>query len=113
MKRIKNTRLQKLSDFYCTCCGHKGIPIFRVAGKEREPGHLKKLYCLYCEQEKNMVEIKASGKYTLEDFNIEYNYGNFTEDGERKFPYKQFIALVRDGHITEKRGGGYIGGIEE
>ena len=33
------------SDFYCTECGRKGIPIIRIAGKEREAGHLKKLYC--------------------------------------------------------------------
>lgn len=110
--RVKDTRVQKLSDFYCTYCGHKGIPIFRRAGKEREPGHLKKMFCLFCKEERNMVEIKPGGKYTVEDFEIEYNYGNFIE-GERTMPYKQFISKVRNGEITERRGGGYIGGIEE
>ena len=113
MRRSKNTRLQKLSDFYCTYCGHKGIPIFRISGKEREPGHLKKLFCLYCNQERNMVEIKSTGDYNLETFEIEYNYGNFTEEGERILPYRQFVAKVKKGEITEKCGGGYIGNVEE
>ena len=90
MRRTKNIRNNKFSDFYCTCCGRKGIPIIRTVGKEKEPGHLKKLYCLYCGEEKNMVEIKPNGKYTLLDFEIEYKNGNFKE-GERIKPYKQFL----------------------
>lgn len=94
MRKNKDIRLTNLSDFYCTCCGRKGIPIIRKAGAEREPGHLKKLFCLYCNDEKNMVEIKGNGKYTLEDFLIEYNNGNFI-NGERQLSYKQFIAECR------------------
>lgn len=95
MKRNKDIRLSSLSDFYCTSCGHKGIPIIRNPGKEKEPGHLKKLYCLYCNTEKNMVEVKQKGKYTLEDFIIEFENGNF-ENGQRKLPYRQFIAEIRN-----------------
>lgn len=91
MRKSKDIRLANLSDFYCTCCGRKGIPILRKTGQEREPGHLKKLYCLYCQEEKNMVEIRQGGKYTLLDFEMEYHGGNF-KDGVRLKPYKQFIA---------------------
>ena len=106
LKKNKNARLNCLSDFYCTCCGHKGIPVIRKIGAERESGHLKKLFCLYCQEERNMVEIKNKGKYTLEDFEIEYNEGNFI-NGERIKPYKQFIAE----HYQNKnrRGKGYNG----
>jgi len=90
MRKSKDIRLVNFSDFYCTCCGKKGIPIIRKVGKEKEPGHLKKLFCLYCNEEKNMVEIRPNGKYTLEDFEIEYKGGNFI-NGERKKPYKQFL----------------------
>ena len=45
-KKPKNIRHIILSDFYCTKCGIKGIPVFRTVGTEREPGHLKKLFCL-------------------------------------------------------------------
>lgn len=94
MRKNKDPRLQKISDFYCTECGHKNYPIIRTT-KEREPGHLKKLYCLYCRKETNMAEIRQGrNTYTLEDFEIEYKNGNFL-NGERKIPYKQFIANLR------------------
>ena len=110
--KMRDARLQRLSDFYCTYCGHKSYPILRRVGKEREPGHLKNLFCLYCNQERNMVEIKAEGKYSLEDFEIEFKYGNFI-NGVRKLPYKQFISKVEKGEITQIRGGGYNGNVEE
>lgn len=95
-KKSKNIRQIILSDFYCTCCGNKGIPIFRVSGQEREPGHLKKLYCLFCQQEVNMVEVKPTGKYSLENFLIEYENGNFDNTGNRKEPWKRFCAERRN-----------------
>ena len=95
MKRSRDNRKILLSDFYCTLCSHKGIPIIRVVGQERPPGHLKKLYCLYCGKETNMVEIRPAGKYTLNDFLIEYDNHNFDENGNRIESWKQFIAKIR------------------
>lgn len=96
---MRSFKISGASNFYCTCCGRKGIPILRKIGKEKEPGHLKKLYCLYCGREVNHVEIKPNGKYTLNDFNIEYQYGNFTSTGERKLPYKQFEATLKKENV--------------
>ena len=73
-----------LSDFYCTKCGKKGIPIARKVGAQREAGHLKKLYCLYCGEEVNHVEIRPFGNYKYEDFKQEFDLGRFTKDGLRK-----------------------------
>lgn len=89
--KMRDARLQRLSDFYCTYCGHRSYPILRRVGKEREPGHLKNLFCLYCNQERNMVEIKAGGKYTYYNFLEEFIGKNFDEKGNRKKPYKQFV----------------------
>lgn len=92
MKTSKDIRRMTLSNFYCTQCGNKGIPIFRKPGQGREPGHLKKLYCLTCKQETNMAEIRPYGDYNLEDFWIEYNYGNFDQEGNRIEPsWKKFV----------------------
>ena len=86
-----------ISDFYCTCCGERGIPIART-GKMREPGHLKKLYCLKCNKQTNFVEIRPASNYTYDDFLMELHHGNFTEDGKRRVAsYKQFEAYVYDG----------------
>lgn len=100
-KKPKNIRHIILSDFYCTKCGMKGIPVFRTIGAEREPGHLKKLFCLHCQTETNMAEIAPRSKYSLDDFWIEYEYGNFDENGNRKEPWKQFVSKVGDNLCKE------------
>ena len=96
-KRIQDPRKFNFSDFYCTKCANKSIPIIRIQGKERESGHLKKLYCIHCQHETNMCEIRNGvGQYNLEDFWIEYNYGNFDNDGNRIIPWKQFVADIKN-----------------
>ena len=67
------------SHFYCTQCGNEGIPVQRKQGQERSGGHLKKLYCIYCKEEVNHVEIKENDSYTYEDFREEYELGRFKE----------------------------------
>lgn len=89
------------SKFYCTSCGKENIPIARRKGRERESGHLKKLYCLTCKTEKNCVECREFSHYTHEDFLLEFNYGNFTEEGDRKKPYKQFRYTLKCGGVIE------------
>lgn len=80
------------STFYCTRCGKRGIPIQRKKGAEREGGHLKKLYCVFCKDEVNHVECKSS--YTHENFLFEYNNGNFDETGKRIMTYGQLKVKV-------------------
>lgn len=70
------------SEFYCTSCGKKGIPIARKPGQQRETGHLKKLFCLYCNKEVNHVEIRPFGSYTKDNFEEEFQLGRFI-DGQR------------------------------
>lgn len=77
------------SKFYCTQCGSEGIPILRRIGKEREAGHLKKIYCLKCKKEQNHVECKPYTRYTYEDFLLEFNEHNFTPEGTRILTYGQ------------------------
>ena len=99
-RQTKDVRNLFLSNFYCTCCGLKGLPAFRQAGKEREPGHLKKMFCLNCQKETNMAEIRPYGKYNLDDFWIEYQYGNFDKDGNRKEPWGPFVSKIKYGDLS-------------
>lgn len=89
-KRIESKYF--ISDFYCTKCGNKGIPVSRVFGQLRETGHLKKLYCTYCHEETNCVEIRPYSPYTIETFKTEFKEGNFDENGNRKMTYKECLA---------------------
>ena len=50
--------------------------------KKEKHGHLKKLYCIYCQRETNHAEIREIGGYNEEDFKQEYNLGRFI-DGNR------------------------------
>ena len=65
------------SRFFCTKCGREGLPVKRKKGQQREGGHLKKLYCIYCGEEVNHAEIREIGGYNIDDFKKEYNLGRF------------------------------------
>ena len=84
-----------ISDFYCTKCGKKGIMIPRKMGQGREAGHLKRLYCLTCNEEVNHVEVRPYGAYNLEDFLLEFENNNFDKEGNRIEPWKQFCSRIR------------------
>lgn len=81
------------ADFYCVKCGNKGIPIARKTCSQREPGHLKKLYCPYCKAEVNHVEIRPNGSYTYEDFLREFHLGRFIDD--QRVPVSDLLGCNR------------------
>ena len=54
----------------------------RPKGQMREPGHLKKLYCMHCKKFVNHAEVREIGGYTEEDFKKEFELGRF-KDGQR------------------------------
>jgi hypothetical protein len=74
---MSKRNLITISDFYCTNCGNKGIPIPRKKGAERKESHLKALYCLSCKKTTNHVEIRPFGSYTYNDFKLEFDLGRF------------------------------------
>lgn len=82
------------SEFYCCKCGNRGIPIARINGKEREAGHLKKLYCLHCKTEWNHAECKPFSHYDYNDFLMEFREGNFDEEGNRKMTYGELRSKL-------------------
>jgi transcription elongation factor Elf1 len=83
-------------DFYCTRCGRKGIPICRNPHDIRKPGHLKKLYCMYCGEEINHAECCSSSKYTYDDFLLEFDNGNFDANGNRILEYRKWRTANKD-----------------
>ena len=84
------------NQFYCCMCGSLGLPIVRLRGKEREAGHLKKIYCLKCQKETNHAECQPWNGYTHDDFLAEFNHGNFDEEGNRILSYKEFKKVIRN-----------------
>ncbi|MCC8068815.1 MAG: hypothetical protein LIO71_03565 [Ruminococcus sp.] len=82
-----------ISEFYCTYCGQKGLPIARRAGQQREAGHLKKLWCPNCNMTVNHVEVRPFGSYNYEDFKQEFELGRFI-DGQR-VPLSELIGCSK------------------
>ena len=80
-------------DFYCTCCGRKGIPVSRDKRRVRERGHLKKLFCLTCNKEVNHVEVIENSKYDKKKFSDEFKSGNFDSQGKRVIPLTEWEFL--------------------
>ena len=86
------------SKFFCTRCGKEGIIIPRKIGSQREPGHLKKLYCCNCSDYVNHVEIKEfNQRYDYDTFVMEFEYGNFNDKGKRILNFNKFKELVNKG----------------
>lgn len=80
-------------DFYCTCCGRRGIPIGRNMGNLKEKGHLKKLFCVNCNREVNHAEVIENSQYDRLTFIDEFKSGNFDHDGNRLIPLKEWNLL--------------------
>lgn len=98
---MAKTKIQQMtmSKFYCCSCGKQVITLQRRNSRQREAGHLKKLFCFNCKKEWNCAEVREdyyNNSYTLEDFKIEFEGKNFDENGNRILPYRQFIAERND-----------------
>lgn len=92
----------KISDFYCTKCGNKSIPIARRDGRYKEAGHLKKLWCYHCKEEVNHAEVRPFGKYSYFDFCEEFICGRFI-NGE-KIPIAELKSCGRSDCRYNKNG---------
>ncbi len=82
-----------ISDFFCTECGRRGLSCGRRVGSQREAGHLKKLYCMYCGKETNHAEVRPYGAYNVEDFEEEFRLGRFV-DGQ-KIPIAELMSCSK------------------
>lgn len=103
MIHMPKNKTMSTSDFYCTECGNKGIPIARLSYHQREPGHLKKLFCLHCQKETNHAEVRPKGqKYTYENFFEEYSLGRFI-NGNR-IPVSQLPSCKKTDCLYNKHG---------
>jgi hypothetical protein len=89
----KNNNGFTISRMFCTECGKEGVMVPRQVGKQREAGHLKKMFCLECQKTTNHAEIRPFGAYRLEDFQEEFRLGRFV-NGE-KVPVAELLSCSK------------------
>ena len=64
-------RNYKRSDFVCMDCENI-IPLPRLLSCKRERGHIKDLYCPFCNQVSKTLEIRIGDVYVKRNGNIVY-----------------------------------------
>lgn len=65
-------------DFFCIHCGNKGVPISRQAGRMREKGHYKNLYCVYCKDYTRHLEVH--NEIDISEFKENFQKGVYIND---------------------------------
>lgn len=71
--------------FFCVKCGREGVPLPRSQAKQRGKMHRKKLYCIYCGQELNMVE--CYDERDVRRFKKNFERGLYEKEAEESFVY--------------------------
>ena len=61
---MRKQRFMDLSLFICPECG-KSIPLMRNHGNHRKKGHIKDLYCPYCNKDQKFKEIRRGDGYIV------------------------------------------------
>ena len=68
------------SHLYCMACGREGIPIQRKMSSQKEKFHRKKMYCPWCKQTLNFVQIRTNEE--LQEFMEKFEAGEFEEEAK-------------------------------
>ena len=72
-------------DFYCVNCGRKALSLPRNRGYRHSTFHRKRLYCVFCKQEVNMVECKD--EFETRDFLDVFEQGYFKEEAKESLSH--------------------------
>lgn len=81
VRRSKSGRDYTTHDFYCLNCGRRAIPIARHTGHMHGKFHYKRLYCPWCRNTVNHIEIRTGEE--LKEFQEKYTAGEYKEEAER------------------------------
>lgn len=66
--KLRKRRYVRFSDFYCTECGSK-MRLPRI-DRQREPGHIKTMWCYKCKEETDFIEVRDRDFILKEVVNI-------------------------------------------
>lgn len=71
--------------FYCLNCGREGIPIPRKIGHQYKQFHRKRLYCPWCKNEVNHIEIKNTEQE--QQFKLDFTKGVYVDEAKQSMDF--------------------------
>lgn len=74
-------------DFYCLNCGKKTIPLSPNYGFKHAKGHRKRLYCPWCKQECNAIEITNLDE--KEEFERKFAEGAYKDEAKESCAFSR------------------------
>lgn len=102
----KNCRVYSTHDFYCICCGSKGIPLQRSHNALKGANHRKRMYCYVCQHTVNHVECRTYEE--VEAFKKDFENGLFKEEAEAELAYEkehpQYQMIITQVSSKKKKG---------
>ena len=84
MARSKRKKFS-IHSFYCPMCGKKTMELPRSKSAQREVFHRKKLYCPWCKETLNQIEIKNEAEYW--EFKRMFEEGVFHDESQMSLDY--------------------------
>lgn len=76
------------SRFFCPNCGKEGLNIYRIKGRQHGKFHRKKMYCPWCKNTLNFIEVRNDQE--KEEFLENYKNNMYIEEA------KESIKLCRN-----------------
>lgn len=74
-----------IHSFYCPMCGKKTMEIPRKMSLQRGTFHRKKLYCPWCKETLNQIEVRDEQEYL--EFKKAFEEGVFTNEAKESLDY--------------------------
>ena len=85
MARGSKIRHYEQHSFYCMNCGKKGIPVWRDQSHLHSKNHRKVLYCPFCHETVNHVEVRTLEE--AEKFKEDFEKGVFKDEATQSIHY--------------------------
>ncbi len=75
----------EVHSFYCLNCGRKGIPLWRDKSHLHSKNHRKKLYCPFCNETVNHLEVSTIEQ--AEQFKIDFEKGVYKDEAAQSLSH--------------------------
>lgn len=88
-----------IHSFYCPNCGKKTLDLPRSLSSQKESMHRKKMYCPWCKETLNQIEVKNDQEYF--NFKTAFERGDFKGEVADSLSYVWAPGIGQDDILQE------------